>query len=515
MSWTAHRTLLASPPRTVIILRLLAVLVVGQSATTWAAEWTVVTGISAQETYTDNVRLEPKSQAESDLVSDIAPYIQLHGEGARLKLDFIYSPHLLLYANNPEQDGVSHSLNARSKAELVENLFFLDADARVAQDFVSPFGSTQSDLSTINQNRVETYSARLSPYLKGNFGPDLTWQARNDTTWNAVSGNAYGDSQQINWSASLQTPVRLFGSRTEFQRNELHADQQPTRVEDVARTYLYFRPITSITFSAIGGYEQNNYSLQETKNAIYGAGIDWNPSPLDSASATWEHRYFGSSYQVALNHRTRLTAWNITASRGASSYPQELLNLPPGNTAALLDTLLTSRFPDPAEREAAVQDIIRRTGLPPFLAAQQTVFTQQIFLFEREQASFAILGVRNTLTFTAFRTTEQQITEQLAVDIGDALATSEQITTRGFSAALAHSLTGFSTITGVYFHSRSESNLNASASTQDRFDLRWTHRLSPKTNVFTAARYVRFNSEGTTFAGYEERAVLAGIDHIF
>ena len=514
MPWTAHRTHVASSPCTMVVW-LVAALIAGRSAATWAADWNVVTGIAVQETLTDNVRLQPESQAKSDLVSGVSPYIRLHGEGARLKLDFSYSPHLLLYANNPDQDGISHSLNATSQAELIENFFFLDADALVAQNFVSPFGSTQSDLASINQNRVETYTARLSPYLKGNFGPELAWQARNQTTWSWISGGAFGDSQKVNWTASLQTPVRVFGSRAEYQRNELHAAQQPTRVEEVARTYLYFRPVSSITFSAIGGYEQNNYSLRETKNPIYGAGIDWQPSPRTSASARWEDRYFGSSYQVGLNHRTRLTAWNINVSRGASSYPQELLRLPPGNTAALLNSALVSRFPDPAEREAAVQDILRQTGLPPFLASQQSLFTQQVLLVKREEASVAILGARNSLTFAIFRTNQEQLTEPLAVAVGKAIATGEQVTTRGFSVALAHTLTAFSVITGTYLHTRSESSLSTAETTQDAYRVFWTHRVSPKTNVFTGARYVRFDSTGAGFAGYQERAVLAGFDHVF
>jgi uncharacterized protein (PEP-CTERM system associated) len=501
----------------VVVVWLVAALVAGRSVTTSAADWNVQEGIRVQATYTDNVRLQPEGQATSDLTTEIAPYIRLTGDGERLKLKFAYSPHFLVHARNMEESGISHTLSAASFAEVVENLFFFDADAQVGQNFISPFGSTQGDLGTINENAVETYAARLSPYVKGNFGPYLAWQARNDTSWTWTSGSAFAASRQVGWSASLETPVRVVGARAEYRRNDLDSPGQRTLTSEIGRTYLYFQPRSSIRLSAIGGYERNNYaSVQtETTNRIYGAGIDWRPLSRTSVSANVEDRYFGTGYNVAINHRTRLTAWNFALSRDASSYPQQLLALPPGNTTVLLDSLLTSRFPDPAERAAAVAEILRRTGLPPFLAAPQSIYTQQVTLVESAVASFAILGVRNSLTFTGFRTSQERLSEELAVVAGDAFASEDRFTTRGISVALAHTLTALSTITASYSLSHTQGSLNSTKSTQDESRLRWTHQLSPKTSVFSMARYVRFDSEGAGFAGYRERAVLAGFDHVF
>src|SRR6266850_5573824 len=254
MPSTARRTHLASL-LPVVVVWLAAALIAGRSVNTWAAEWRVQTGITAQETLTDNVRLQPEGQATSDLITEIAPSIRLNGDGERLKLNFAYSPHLVVHARNTEDSAIAHTLSAGSRAEVVENLFFFDADAQVGQNFISPFGTTQADLGTINQNRVETYLARLSPYFKGNFGPYLAWQARNDTIWTWTSGSAFAANRQVGWSASMETPVRLVGARTEYRRNEGDSSGQRTLTTDVFRTYLYFQPRSSIRLSAIGGYE--------------------------------------------------------------------------------------------------------------------------------------------------------------------------------------------------------------------------------------------------------------------
>ena len=470
-----------------------------------------------QETLTDNVLLQPTGQAQSDLVSDIAPYIRINGEGDRLKLNFYYSPHLLVYANNPDLDTISNNLSATSQAELIKNFFFFDANALVAQNFVSPFGSTQTDLAVVNQNRVETYGLQASPYFKGTFGPEITWQARNDTTWAWTSGSAYGNSTSTLWSGFLQTPVRTFGARIEYRRQDLSSSAYPQTLEtEASRAYLYFVPISSLKLFAIGGYEDNNYNAgQVVSNPIYGGGFEWRPTPRTGLSARVEDRYFGTGYNVAFDHRTRLTAWRLSYSRDASNYPQQLFSLPPGNTALLLDSELLSRIPDPAERAAAVQQIIRQSGLPPFLAAPQSVFTQQIFLAERAEASVGILGVRNSLTFTAFRTRQQVLSSVTAPGISDVFANENSFTTRGLSVALAHSATALSTITGTYSYSRTIASPVFSESTLNQFLVRWTRKLSPKTNTFLGARFVRFDAAGAGFGGYREEALIAGFDHIF
>jgi len=173
------------------------------------------------------------------------------------------------------------------------------------------------------------------------------------------------------------------------------------------------------------------------------------------------------------------------------------------------------RLVSPTRRSVRQLEILRRTGLPPFLAGPQSVYTEQVTLLESAVASFAILGVRNSLTLTGFSTSQERLSDDLAVTVGDVFSTVDEFTTRGISVALAHYLSALTTITGTYLHSVSESSTTLIESTLNDYRLRWTHRLTPKTSLFSVARYVRFDSEGSGFSGYQERAVLAGFDHVF
>ena len=98
---------------------------------------------------------------------------------------------------------------------------------------------------------------------------------------------------------------------------------------------------------------------------------------------------------------------------------------------------------------------------------------------------------------------------------GDVFANEVSFTTRGLSVALAHSVTALSTITGTYSYLRTQGSPVFSESTLNQFLVRWTRKLSPKTNTFLGARFVRFDAAGAGFGGYREEALIAGFDHIF
>jgi uncharacterized protein (PEP-CTERM system associated) len=482
-----------------------------------AAKQGVETGISVQETYSDNPLLLAEPAAKSDFVTEIAPYVRINEDSERLNFSFDYSPHLLLYAGNPNEDVVRNYLKADSRAELVENLFFFDAKARVAQDSQSPFGSNQGDASTNNANLVDTYTLDVSPYLLGKIADDLTWDVRNRTIWNRSSGTNLDSNDRVIWSASLATPIRLYGSRIEYSKDETtyQADSQNLTAE-IARTYLYFQPRSGLRFTAIGGIENNNYTLDSRTQAIYGAGVDWKPSPRTSASFQWQERFFGPSYVANLDHRTRMTAWNISYSRDISTYTQELFRQAPGNTGLLLDNLLLSRFPDPAARDDEVQNVLTNTGLPAFMAGPLTYYTRQISLIDRVQTGFVIAGARNAISLVVFRSTNQRLSDAVPLLEGDAFLLANKFTQTGYGLDLSHRLTAQQTLNVDWLETRTVGEDPAgSKSTQDAFHVRWSRSLGSRTKLFAVARYVKFESVDSGFQDYRERAIVGGIAYRF
>ena len=117
--------------------------------------------------------------------------------------------------------------------------------------------------------------------------------------------------------------------------------------------------------------------------AVYGAGVDWTPNPRTKLDGFLEHRFFGPSYGLNFNHRTRRTAWRLSATRNTYTTIEQPLTLRPGTTAEVLDDAFRSQIADPAQREQAVKQFLERAGLPPSLTQPYTFYTNQIYLAEQ------------------------------------------------------------------------------------------------------------------------------------
>jgi uncharacterized protein (PEP-CTERM system associated) len=486
-----------------------------------AAEWTVRAGVTLREIYTDNAFLgvgEPRH----DFVTEVNPGIRIDGRSRRLTASFNYAPSALFYARNSEANDVVNRLNAFARLEAVERFFFVEALGSVSQSFLTPFAPRPGEIAINTANRMETYTVGLSPYLRGRLGGDFEYELRNRHTWTRFDRDNLGDFYTRDWFGRLASPVRLFGWALEYYDTvtEVEDDlaRRPDQESRLYRARLFYQPDPAWRFFVSAGEEENNYILQQTqRDTIYGAGVTWIPGPRTRAEFEYEHRFFGPSRLARVNHRTRLTAWNLLYSRGTSTFQDEVLRLPPGNTTALLDAIFAARIPDPTQRRAAVEEFMRGTGTPATLSGSLAFYTQRVYLRERIEASFGILGVRNSITFTAFYGENTNISADALAFLPDAFLFADRLDERGFSVRADHKLTPFTTLSASARRIDSRQMDPPGPKTRnDYVTLTLNHTASPKTTVFAGVSFDRFDSEDSVFADNRDaNSVFVGLTHRF
>jgi uncharacterized protein (PEP-CTERM system associated) len=270
--------------------------------------------------------------------------------------------------------------------------------------------------------------------------------------------------------------------------------------------------------TASGGSEENNYILQEMqRTTIYGAALAWRPSTRTSADLEYENRFFGPYRLARFTHRTRLTAWSVSYTRNYSTYQQEILRLAPGDTTGLLDAAFTARYPDPDQRRAAVEQFQRATGTPDFLANSIAFYTQTVFLNEVVDGSFAIIGARNSITFTAYAGETTQISADALGILPDALLLASVIKQRGFAAYVDHKLTPYAALGARAMRVYSDQVQPVSfPSKNDYVSLQLTYTASPRTTLFTGFAVSRFDTDNPLFRpNWDSNSVFAGLNHRF
>jgi len=488
-----------------------------------AATWTVTPDVTVRETYTNNVFFAGSTPI-SDFATQVTPGIRIDGSGPRFSATFRYNPTALFYARNPSQDYIANNLFTQGTLSAVERFFFVDFNGAIAQSFITPFAATPADLVNITPNRVENRSLGVSPYIRSQLGQYFTYELRNRNLWTHPTNNALADVHTQAWNANVTSAANqttLLGWGLDYDQSRTSYGtlaSRPPYESKIFRARLFAQPTGELRLNADVGREENNYSGDQQQQLSYyvrGVGAVWKPGPRTTAEAQYESRYFGPYRLLRFDHRTRLTAWNLTYSRDASNFQQQLLTLPPGNTAAALNQIFAARIADPLQRQAAVDQFRSSSGTPAFLTNPLSFYTQQIFLHEIVEGTGGMIGKRSSLLFTGFASKSTQITNGVGVDVPEAFVPGRVIDQVGGGVSATHQLTAFATLgaTARRTFARQEGN-PLGDSRNDFFTLNLTHTVSPKTSTFAGLSYTRFITDIPS-PNDRARSAFVGLTHRF
>lgn len=478
-----------------------------------------VAAVRLTETLTNNVNLASGEQRESDLVTELVPQLTVSEKGAHASLSGFIAAPILIYARTGARNNTIYpNVDLLGNVEAVEHFFFVEGSVVVTQKLFSPFGAQPADLANKIANRYTSEAYRVTPYIKGTAEGDIKYELRNNNVWTNFSStpvptnNAYYNQ----WLGNIASPISPYGWAINYERDAVTFEGQSPLVTQIGRGRLLAQVDPQLQVSAVGGYEDNHYTLADYRGPVYGAGLRWNPTPRAKLVANWEHRFFGPSYLFTFQNHGPLSVVDVHVSREITSYPQQFLDLPAtADVPALLDSLFSSSIPDPAERQAFVDNLIQNRGLPTSLASPLNLYTEQINLQEDASVTLGVLGARNTVLMTGYYLRTEPITGAGTPLPPPLLALAGNNTTqKGVAVTWTHSLTPLITLVARATALRTTLNVPPFAkTTQGHVSLMATAPVSATTTVFAGARYQKSNSDLST--NYTEAGIFAGFIHAF
>lgn len=394
----------------------LAVLLLPQCAA--AAEWRVTPTLTVRETYTDNVRLAAPELAQSDFITEISPGIVVTGVGPSLKLRAAYSPRYLKYARDAQGSALDHMFDGNVNAELIKNLFFLDAYGSVGQQNISAIGPQPIDNTNVTGNRTTVRSYTLSPYLRHDFGSTAAAEARYTHSATSTSAstlaNGQNDALLLNLNSGPAFQKVGWGLRYTKQKFDNSGGSVPSVDSDATLASLRYMVTPQFYLTGTGGYETYDYASTggATSGQSYSGGFDWRPSARTSISASAGHRFFGRTYSLDSSVRSRATVWQLSYNEDITTAQAQAAAQAQTNTTTsdFLNQLFLSSIPDATARQQAVDRFIQTTGLPPTLSRSNNFFSNQFLLQKTARGSVALIGARNTVVFTLYNTVREEQT---------------------------------------------------------------------------------------------------------
>ncbi|MDN5934803.1 MAG: TIGR03016 family PEP-CTERM system-associated outer membrane protein, partial [Nitrosospira sp.] len=281
--------------------------------------WRIIPRMILRETYSDNVRLAGGGGRDGggDFITQINPGVVVTGVGRRFNLSANYMMNNLIYAEHSNFTRSRHMLNALATAELVENLFFVDARASMAQQNVSLLGPQALDNVNVTGNRADIRTYTVSPYLRHRFKDFASTEARYTHGIVESSANGLRNSQRDGFQFALNSgdSFRTLNWGFNYSNQMIHFDRSDRTIElerSVANLRYRVTPLFGLTAS--GGYERNSFiSIKGSPSSpTWTVGFTWQPSERTSIIANAGQRFFGDTYFALANHRTRLTVWDAS-----------------------------------------------------------------------------------------------------------------------------------------------------------------------------------------------------------
>lgn len=482
----------------------------GSSGASRAATVWIEPSVSAGATFSSNGNASA-SNGQSELMLDVTPALRAVLNTTRVKGFVDYSLSAEYYLDGNSGNRLRNRLNANATVEAWEQRAFVDVSGSISDQSVSAFGP-QNLTRLSDTNRSETSSFRVSPYIRGTLGGLVDYQLRyalqtlntdtairSDSTSQVLSARLGSRSvgQRLGWflDASAQENDYVLGRDTR---------------SDSARAGLIVAvsPQLNVTLSA-GVETNNNISLQRESYNTTGLAFEWRPSLQTSLSASVDKRYFGTGYNVALQHRTGRTIWQYTASRSASDSPAQAGAVAIGTNYDIVDALLAPTIPDPIQRAQAVLQFLANFNIPADAQNFLDFLSSSATLNRTQQLSVALNGIRSVLTFNVTRGSSRRL-DSLTTLVDD-FSSNTEIDQQSWGVSYGHRLTPLTSFNAAYIDQKSTGSSGISSKRQS-VSLGLSTRLAVRTSGSVQLQFGRFNN---TAGSYNDAAISGRVTHRF
>lgn len=283
-----------------------------------AGEWEVSNQIQVETYVTDNVNLTSDGKAGVGL--NLRPQVSIQGEGARVQGDAIYEPSLnLTVGDGSGNANIAHTLDAGILAELARERLFVEATATARLIDTSSVATGSDAAVSDSGNTTQSFSASVSPYHVMRLGSQasLTTRLDADTVWTDGSDtglNSTGLSASVVLASgprftrapwSLSAAHRIISYEDREDSTSSVSGQVGYRFDSHWRTDVQL------------GYQNADVSTlrDSTSGVSYSTTVFWNPNPRFSTKAQWGHQYYGSFWNVDIQHALKKVAWSLTTRR--------------------------------------------------------------------------------------------------------------------------------------------------------------------------------------------------------
>lgn len=296
----------------------------------WGGQWQAEPSLFVGATYSDNLRLSQSSIEDGDFVTQVRPQILLQRAGPRWTADLNYRLQGLFYSESGNNN-VNHFLNATSTAALVPDRLFLNVIGNITQQIIDP--ADDISFSTINNsgNRTEAMTLRVNPYWVTDLGQFTKLRINYQYGANEYEASQVPDSDEnlFGLLISSQPAGAKYIWSLSYQNSGVDYDTgQEIDLERGSAEFGYqISPRAYFVLSV--GADDNSFSqlagLPKIDGSFWMAGVRGELGQLTNYEVRVGEQFFGTSYFVDFNRRTRKFETSVSYTEEATSVSAQQL----------------------------------------------------------------------------------------------------------------------------------------------------------------------------------------------
>ncbi len=469
----------------------------------------IIPRVSMTETLTDNVALATTNR-QSEQITELTPGLRVTSDAGRVKGYFDYALNTRVYAQNTSGRSSQNALNTFGTFEAVDNFAFLDFSGAISQQAISALGVQSSNAASINGNSTESTTLRMSPYLRGRLSSVAQYEARFSLTSNRTQSLLVSDVQTRDYSLNLKnqnTGSRLGWSLNATQQAIVYSAARSTESENLSGSVSYaIDPQINVSITA--GQESNNFtSTAKQSNWTSGWALNWSPSDGTKVTLSRQNRSFGESHNISVDHRTGRTVWRLSDSQDITSTPSQTSIGSIGSTYDLYFSQFASLEPDPIKRAALVTSFLQTNGISASAPVISSFLTSAVSLQRRQDLSFSLLGLRDTVIFIATRSATSRV-DTISTTLDD-LSNATVVYQNGISVSYAHRLTPDTAMNVLTSIQQSSDSKGLQDTSTRSLNMSISSKIGAKTTAALSARRVVFDSKA---APYTESSIIGTLN---
>lgn len=467
----------------------------------------ITPNLSTTETWTDNL-FPDNAIKTSGSITEISPGINLKKTSGKLRGYLNYSLNSINYNGIESKSLLQNALNTSAIAEVIEGHGFVEINGLISQQTISAF-SVQTNNNNYNKNKTEVSTYSLVPSYRGRLVDILDYEGKyslsstnvkNAAKFSSIdslitinlSGNKFLGKLSWTLSGNHQVISRDIGSNTE--------------VDSLKLSFIY--PITNkLIFSVSGGKVKENYSsFEKQSSTTSGMGLNWYVSERTKLTTNIENNSLGKVYSVNFEHATPRTIWKVSDIKSVS-LSNSSINTGLGNTYDLLFTQFSAGERDPIKIAQRVNEFLQLYGISPNTFSVNGYLTARNYIQHTQNISFALLGIRDTITFTAVRNVGKGIANSILVS--DDFNNSSYIQQSGFTVVYSHRLTEDTVFSNQLSNQNIHGDLSSQNSQLKTFIISSSTRVASKAYLTLSARHAVSSS---TVSPFRETAIVGSLN---